>query len=53
MIFLSNMLTPVAFAVFIAATNRYDLAFLISGAFSLICVPILYGIDRAPKPDAA
>ncbi|AMN39570.1 MFS transporter [Rhodoplanes sp. Z2-YC6860] len=53
MIFLSNMLTPVAFAVFIAATNRYDLAFLISGVFSLICVPILYGIDRRPTPDAA
>jgi MFS family permease len=52
MIFLSNMLTPVAFAVFIAATNRYDLAFLISGAFSLICVPILYGIDRPQKPGA-
>jgi MFS family permease len=52
MIFLSNMLTPVAFAGFIAATNRYDLAFLISGAFSLICVPILYGIDRQPKSGA-
>jgi MFS family permease len=52
MIFLSNMLTPVAFAGFIAATNRYDLAFLISGAFSLICVPILYGIDRQQKPGA-
>src|SRR5260221_7984860 len=51
LIFLSNMLTPVAFAVFIAITNRYDVAFMISGAFSLICVPLLYGIDRVtPKP---
>jgi MFS family permease len=51
LIFLANMLTPVAFAAFIAMTNRYDLAFMISGAFSLICVPLLYGIDRiAEKP---
>jgi MFS family permease len=51
LIFLSNMLTPVAFAAFIAITNRYDLAFMILGAFSLICVPLLYGIDRiAEKP---
>ncbi len=46
LIFLSNMLTPVAFAAFIAATGRYDLAYLILGAFSLICVPLLYRIDR-------
>jgi MFS family permease len=51
LIFLSNMLTPVAFAAFVAVTNRYDLGFLILGAFSLLCVPLLYGIDRtAPKP---
>ena len=49
LIFLSNMLTPVVFAAFIAITNRYDLAFLFLGAFSLICVPLLYGIDRVPE----
>jgi MFS family permease len=48
----ANMLTPVAFAAFVAVTNRYDLAFLASGAFSLICLPLLYGIDRGAKgPD--
>jgi MFS family permease len=52
LIFLSNMLTPVAFAVFIAATGHYDIAFLVSGAFSLICIPLLWGIDRGrPLPD--
>jgi MFS family permease len=52
LIFLSNMLTPVAVAAFVAATNRYDIAFLILGGFSLICIPVLWGIDRGrPLPD--
>jgi MFS family permease len=45
-IFGTNMLTPVAFAAFVAATGRYDIAFLVSGAFSLLCIPLLWGIDR-------
>ena len=49
LIFTANMLTPVAFAAFVAVTGRYDLAFLASGAFSLICLPLLYGIDRGPR----
>src|SRR6185503_9388156 len=48
LIFASNMLTPVVFAAFIAATARFDIAFMISGAFSLVCLPLLYGIDRGP-----
>ena len=48
LIFAANMLTPIAFAAFVAVTNRYDLAFLISGAFSLICLPLLHRIDRGP-----
>ena len=48
LIFTANMLTPIAFAAFVAVTNRYDLAFLISGAFSLVCLPLLYRIDRKP-----
>jgi MFS family permease len=52
LIFLSNMLTPVVVAAFVAATNRYDIAFLILGGFSLICIPLLWGIDRGrPLPD--
>ena len=43
---MSNMLAPVAFAAFVALTGRYDYAFFAAGAFSLICLPLLYGIDR-------
>ena len=46
LIFLANMLTPVAFAAFVALTNRYDLAFLVCGAVAFGCLPLLYGIDR-------
>ena len=46
LVFMSNMLGPVGFAAFVALTGRYDLAFLLAGAFSLICLPLLYGIDR-------
>jgi MFS family permease len=46
LVFLSNMLGPVAFAAFIAVTNRFDLAFMAAGAISLLCLPLLYGIDR-------
>jgi predicted MFS family arabinose efflux permease len=52
LIFAANMLTPIAFAAFVAVTGRYDLAFLISGAFSLICLPLLYGIDRRTEKAA-
>jgi MFS family permease len=46
LIFLANLVTPVAFATFVAITGRYDLAFLASAAFSLLCLPVLWGIDR-------
>jgi MFS family permease len=52
LIFLANMLTPVAFAAFVALTNRYDLALLACGAVAFGCLPLLYGIDRGiEKPD--
>ncbi len=47
LVFLSNMLAPIAFAAFVAATGRFDLAFLIAGAGSLLCLPLLWGIDKA------
>jgi MFS family permease len=50
LIFTANMLTPVAFAAFVAATGRYDIAFLISAAFGVLCLPLLYGLARAEKP---
>jgi MFS family permease len=52
LIFITNMLTPIAFAAFVAATGRYDVAFIVCGAFSLVCLPLLYGIDRVPGRSA-
>lgn len=46
LIFVANMLTPVAFAAFVALTGRYDLAFLACGAVAFGCLPLLWGIDR-------
>jgi MFS family permease len=52
LVFMSNMLAPVAFAAFVALTGRYDHAFFAAGAFSFICLPLLYGIDRGiEKPN--
>jgi MFS family permease len=48
-VFMANMLTPVAFAAFVAVTGRYDVAFLVSAAFGLICLPLLYGLDRVTE----
>jgi MFS family permease len=44
MIFAANMLTPVIFAAFVAATGRYDIAFMACGACVLACLPLLYGM---------
>jgi MFS family permease len=49
LVFLSNMLAPAGFAAFVALTGRFDYAYMLAGAFSLICLPLLYGIDRDPK----
>lgn len=49
-IFMTNMLTPVSFAAFVAVTGRYDIAFMASGVCVLGCVPLLWGIDRKPQP---
>jgi MFS family permease len=48
LIFTVNMVTPAVFAAFVAATGRFDLAFLVCGTFSLGCLPLLWGIDRKP-----
>jgi MFS family permease len=47
LVFLSNMLAPIAFAAFVAATGRFDYAFMIAGACSLVCVPLLRRAERA------
>jgi MFS family permease len=46
LVFLSNMLAPVGFAAIVALTGRFDAAYLLAAAFSLACLPLLYGIDR-------
>lgn len=46
LVFVSNMLAPIAFAALVAATGRFDLGFMIAGACSLLCLPLLWGIDR-------
>jgi MFS family permease len=44
LIFTANMLTPIVFAAFVATTGHYDIAFLVCGACSFICLPLLYGL---------
>jgi len=46
LVFMSNMLAPIAFAACVAVAGHYDYAYLAAGACSLICLPLLYGIDR-------
>jgi MFS family permease len=46
LVYASNMGGPVFFAAFVALTGHFDWAFMISGALTLICLPLLYGIDR-------
>jgi hypothetical protein len=48
-VYISNFLGPVFFAAFVTATGHYDLAFMISGALTLLCLPLLHGIDRSSE----
>jgi MFS family permease len=48
-VFASNMLAPILFAVFVATTKRFDLAFLIVGACSLLCLPMLWRRESGAK----
>ena len=53
LVFMSNMLAPVAFAAFVAVTNRYDCAFFAAGAFSIVCLPLLYGMGPGNEKPAS
>ncbi len=46
LVYMSNMLGPVGFAAIVTLTGRFDVAFFVAGAFTLLCLPILRGIDR-------
>ena len=48
LIYAANMFGPMAFAAFVAITKRFDMAFMIAGASTLICLPLLWRLD--PKP---
>jgi hypothetical protein len=45
LVYASNMGGPVGFAAIVALTGRFDIAFMLSGAFTLLCLPLLRGID--------
>jgi len=45
-VFISNMTAPMVFAAFIAATGRYDAAFMVAGLVSLLGLLLLRGLDR-------
>lgn len=46
LVYFSNMLAPTAFAAFVAATGRFDVAFMVTGLCSLACVPLVWRLDR-------
>ena len=48
LVYLTNMVAPIAFAAFVAATGRFDLAFVDGGRVRLVCVPLLWGVDGQP-----
>jgi MFS family permease len=52
LVYASNMFGPTSFAAFVALTGRFDYAFMIAGVLTLICLPLLYGIDRAAEQAA-
>ena len=45
LVYLTNMIAPMLFAAFVAATGRFDVAFMVAGVCALVCVPLLWGID--------
>ncbi len=49
LVFISHMVAPAAFAAFVAATNRFDYALLAAAGCSLLCLPLLKGIDRGAE----
>jgi MFS family permease len=47
LVYLANMIAPILFAAFVAVTGRYDLAFVVTGLSALVCVPLLWRVDRS------
>jgi MFS family permease len=53
LVYASNMLGPIGFAAFVALTGRFDHAFMIAGVVTLICLPLLHGLDRGESKTAS
>lgn len=45
LVFLCHTITPIVFAAFVGVTGRFDVGFMIAGACSLLCLPLLWGVD--------
>ena len=52
LVYAANMFGPIGFAAFVAVTGRFDVAFMIAGAVTLMCLPLLWGIDRPAEKSA-
>jgi len=46
LVFLCHTITPIVFAAFVGVTGRFDIGFIIAGACSLVCLPLLWGMER-------
>jgi MFS family permease len=46
LVFLCHTIAPIAFAAFVGVTGRFDIGFIIAGACSLLCLPLLWGMER-------
>jgi MFS family permease len=46
LVYAANAFGPIGFAAFVAVTGRFDVAFMIAGAATLLCLPLLWGLDR-------
>jgi MFS family permease len=53
LVYASNMFGPISFAAFVALTGRFDVAFMIAGALTFLCLPLLYSIDRGSENSGA
>jgi len=46
LVYSANVFGPIGTAAVVALTGRFDVAFMIAGAVTLLCLPLLWGIDR-------
>jgi MFS family permease len=49
LVYSANVFGPIGCAVIVALTGRFELAFMIAGAATLLCLLLLWGVDRGAK----